>query len=402
MQKSEHYGSYPKNINPPIYLAYAFRIFFLILPYYIVLNIILWGFVYSGYLNLNFMDDILTWHIYEFLYGVGSAGICAFVLTAVPEFFKKELPVVDKKLLYIFIIWILGRVSFWFIDYIHIYIVAFLNCFLLLYTIYLVYKPFFKDNNQKHTSILICIITIFLIQVLFFLSYTSLININSFEILKFSLSFFMILILLVLRRVNMETVNNLLEKKDINKVFLAKSFRYNIAIFTIIIFATVSLFFPNNYALTWIAFACSFAILSLLNDYFIQEPSIFKSYLILSLISLILIMSLGYFSIGYAFLMQEFFEISNYIHFLTTGAFGLAFYLVMVVVSYVHTGRELVIENKAFLGALLIIFATILRVFFESQNIYLISTIFWASAFLIYSFSYSSYLLKKRVDNLPG
>lgn len=28
MQKSEHYGSYPKNINPPIYLAYAFRIFF--------------------------------------------------------------------------------------------------------------------------------------------------------------------------------------------------------------------------------------------------------------------------------------------------------------------------------------------------------------------------------------
>lgn len=200
----------------------------------------------------------------------------------------------------------------------------------------------------------------------------------------------------------METVNDLLEKKDINKVFLAKSFRYNIAIFTIIIFATVSLFLPNNYALTWIAFACSFAILSLLNDYFIQEPSIFKSYLILSLISLILIMSLGYFSIGYAFLMQEFFEISNYIHFLTTGAFGLAFYLVMVVVSYVHTGRELVIENKAFLGALLIIFATILRVFFESQNIYLISTIVWASAFLIYSFSYSSYLLKKRVDNLPG
>ncbi len=97
MQKNEHYGVYPKNIKPPIYLAYAFRIFFLVLPFYIVLNTLLWVLVYSSFINISFINDILTWHIYEFLYGIGSAGICAFILTAVPEFFKKRCQLLIKN-----------------------------------------------------------------------------------------------------------------------------------------------------------------------------------------------------------------------------------------------------------------------------------------------------------------
>ncbi len=402
MQKNEHYGVYPKNIKPPIYLAYAFRIFFLVLPFYIVLNTLLWVLVYSSFINISFINDILTWHIYEFLYGIGSAGICAFILTAVPEFFKKKMPIIDKKLLFIFSLWGLGRVSFWFIDYLNIYIVAFINCFLLFYTILLVIKPFLKDKNHKHTSIFICVSIIFLLQIYFFTSYLGFIQATPISFLKLTLGFYMILILLVLRRVNMETINKLLEQKNINKIFLAKAFRYNIAIFSIFIYSICSFFFENNSFLAWLAFACCFSVLGILNDYFIKEPSLFKSYLVISLLFVILLLALGYFFIGYSYLTLQTNKLSAFNHFLTTGVFGLVFYFVMIVVSYVHTGRSLVIEHKAFLGAVFIIIATFLRVFFPTILSYLLASCLFSLAFILYFISYKSYLLEKRVDNLPG
>ncbi|RXI39667.1 nitrite reductase [Malaciobacter mytili] len=402
MQKNEHYGVYPKNIKPPIYLAYAFRLFFLVLPFYIVLNTLLWALIFSSFIKISFTNDILTWHIYEFLYGIGSAGICAFILTAVPEFFKNEMPIINKKLLFLFFIWILGRISFWFIDFINIYMVAFINCFLLFYTIFLIIKPFFKDKKHKHTSILISISIIFLLQICFFASYLGFIQATPMSFLKLTLGFYMILILLVLRRVNMETINKLLEEKNINKIFLAKAFRYNIAIFSILLYSICAFFYPNNSFLAWLAFACCFSVLGILNDYFIKEASLFKSYLVITLLSIILLLAFGYFFIGYSYVTIQTNKLSAYNHFLTIGVFGLTFYLVMIVVSYVHTGRKLIFEHKAFIGAVFIIVATVLRVFYQNNISYLISASLFSLAFIFYFIFYKSYLLEKRVDNLPG
>lgn len=402
----KHYMYYPDDKNVPIYLAYGFRIIFLLLAPYIVISSILWGFVYSGMIPF-FSSDILTWHIYEFLYGIGIAGILAFLLTGLPEMYPGSIPIIGNKLKMIAALWLSGRVSFWFIDYISIYIVFILNISILLWILVWAFKPVVLDRFQKHASIAYTISALFFVQIWFFLSQMSIVQSDSLAILKVALGLFMVLILLALRRVNMEALNEIMEDKNIDDIFLARSFRYNLAIFTVLLYTVGEFFYEGNSALAWIGFACACAIISILNDYILKFESIlFEPYVIfLSLVTIL--MSLGYAFIAYDILDDSLYAINHFRHFLTTGSFGIAFFVIMVVISTVHTGRQLRSNIYIILGVVSILASTIIRVFipfYEEYTVlaYTSSSILWALAFVFYMIKYFPYLLAKRVDGIKG
>ena len=403
---TKHYLHYPEEENVPIYLAYGFRPIFLLLAPYIILTTVVWAFVWAGVIN-PFGDHMLEWHIYEYLFGIGLAGIMAFIFTGLPELFPGVVPLIGKKLKFFMLLWIAGRVSFWMIDILPVFLIGIINLALLVAVIVWAFKPVVLDPLQRHASLGYALATMLIVEGWFYGSMMGIFETSALEILKAALSIMMILLLLALRRVNMEVINEIMEDEGMDDKFFAKPFRYNLAIFSIALFAVVEFFYGTNSALGWIGLAAFAAILGILNDYNLEfEKIIFKPYTIyLSLI--LVLMACGYGFMGVDILYGQGTLQNHFRHFLSTGAFGLSFYMVMVIVSYVHTGRHLASNNLMVLSVLLIVVATIARIsiayFPQAANIlYILSAIIWILPFGIYYATFYRYLLLPRADGVQG
>jgi uncharacterized protein involved in response to NO len=371
-----------------------------------VISIILWALVFSGYIS-PFTNDMLSWHVYEFLYGVGIAGVMAFLFTGLPELFPGTVPIVGKKLALIVGLWVLGRISFWFIDFLGVYVVAIINLALFAWIISYAVKPVIFDPLQKHASIGYTLLILFFIEVWFFGTLAGFWSFILLDILKVALGGFMILTILVLRRVNMEAMNEIITDEGIDDTFIAKPPRYNLAVFTIVIFTIVEFFFPQNQILGWLGLAAASAILAILSDFVLENESIFFKPYTLYMMTILILMALGYGLMGYDYLNSQIYGLNHFRHFLTTGAFGLSFYMVMIIISQVHTGRHLKSNLLITLSVFLIVVATFIRglipFFLEYSNImYLSSSIIWALPFIIYSVQFFGYLIRARIDGIAG
>ena len=403
---TNHYTHYPKGEFPP-YLAYGFRPIFLLLAPYIVISIILWSLTFAGYISLPFMEDTLNWHMYEMIFGIGSAGIVAFFLTGAPELFPGTIPVVGKKLAFITLLWLAGRVGFWFIDYLGIYLVGFLNIALLVYITALVIKPLFADVTKRHISLGFSLVSLIFAQILFFASAGNLISFDAHSTMLLSLGLFMVLVLLAIRRVNMEAINELLEHEGIDETFYARSPRYNLAIFCVFLYTLIEFFYPQNPILAYLALASAASILNILNDFILKDNNILFKPFIIYLMSILILMALGYGFLGFDYLNDEIFALNHFRHFLTSGVFGMVFYVVMIVISTVHTGRLLFTNIWLNIGFILIILSTFIRSFIPyyeefTMIAYISSSILWAIPFIIYMKIFFPYLLNKRADGIPG
>ncbi|RXK00651.1 nitrite reductase [Arcobacter sp. CECT 8989] len=403
---AKHYEHYPEG-DFPIYLAYGFRPIFLLLPPYIVISIILWSFTFSGFISLGFINNLLTWHIYEMLFGVGTAGIIAFFLTGVPEMFPGAIPIVGKKLFFIVSLWLASRISFWFMAFLGVHFVAFINLFLSIYIILLIIKPVFEDVNKKHISLAFTLVALFIIQGMFFASISEYLNVDSSAILILALGFFIVLILLALRRVNMEAINELLENENIDETFYSRAPRYNLAIFCVLLYTLVEFLFPQNSTLGYLALACFAAILNISNDFILKDNNILTKPFVIYMLSTILLTALAYGFLAYDYLNEELYALNHFRHFLTTGSFGLVFYVVMIIVSTIHTGRRLFTNIWLTLGLIFIIISTFIRAlipFYEEYSIeaYILSSILWAIPFIIYMKIFFPFLLSKRADGIKG
>jgi len=406
LHATNHYLYYPDEKNVPPYLAYGFRPIFLLLAPYMIISMLLWGLVWSGFLSIPFMNDTLTWHVYEMLFGILTAGILAFLTTGLPELFPGTVPFIGKKLKYVMILWLAGRVSFWFIDITGIYLTAILNLGMLAWIIWFA-KDVVLDKLQRHASLGYVLVVLFGIQTWFFASKLGFATTDSMSILKVALGFIVVLILLAMRRVNMEAINELMEDKGIDDIYISRPPLTNLAVFSVIVFTIVEFLYPENSALGWIGLACGAAILAITGDYILKDKNILNQPYVLYLAPIFMMFGLGYALMGFDILNDDIYGINHFRHFITSGGLGLAYLMVMIIIGWIHTGRHLTSNIYTHLMVILIIIATLMRgliPFFEEyiSELYLYSSIIWVLPFMIYIKLFFRFLLEPRADGIKG
>ncbi len=406
LHATSHYLYYPDEKDIPPYLAYGFRPIFLLLAPYMIISMTLWGLLWSGVISIPFMGNLLTWHIYEMLFGILTAGTLAFLTTGLPELFPGMVPFVGKRLKYIMILWLAGRISFWLIDVTGIYLAAFLNLSMLGWIIWFA-KDAVLDKLQRHSSIGYTLVAIFAIEVWFFASELGFAKSSSLEILKVAVGAIVVLVLLAMRRVNMEAVNELMEDKGIDDTFVSKPPRTNLAIFTVSLFTIVEFLYPNNSALGWLGFATGAAILAITADYKLKDEFILNQPFVIYLALIYVMLAVGYALMGWDILSANLDEISHSRHFVTSGGIGLSYLVVMIIIGWIHTGRHLTSNIYTHLMVGLIVAATFLRglIPFFPQHInefYAYSAALFVIPFIIYIKVFFGFLMAPRADGIKG
>jgi len=406
LHATNHYLYYPDEENVPSYLAYGFRPAFFLLAPYMIISMVLWGLVWSGLISIPFMNDTLTWHVYEMLFGILTAGVLAFLTTGIPELFPGMVPFIGKRLKYVIYLWIAGRVSFWLIDITGIYLTAILNLAMLGWIIWFA-KDAVLDKLQRHASLGYALLLIFCIEVWFFAAQLGFSTTNTMSILKMALGAIVILILLAMRRVNMEAVNELMEDKGIDDIYIARPPLTNLAIFTVGLFTLVEFLYPDNSALGWLGLASGAAILGITSDYKLQDKFILNQPYVIYLGLIFVMLSAGYVFMGWDILNDDIYGINHFRHFITSGGLGLAYLMIMIIISWIHTGRHLSSNIYTHLMVSFIILATLMRAlipFFEEYTnaLYLYSSIIWTIPFMLYIKVFYKFLLTPRADGIKG
>jgi uncharacterized protein involved in response to NO len=112
--------------HPSILLAYPFRLFFLLTGLYGALVIVAWiGFLLGGW-TLQLGWSPLHWHSHEMIYGLVPAAIAGFVLTAVTNWTSAP-PLSGRGLLLLGLLWLAGRLAFWGMAWLPLWLVALID-----------------------------------------------------------------------------------------------------------------------------------------------------------------------------------------------------------------------------------------------------------------------------------
>ncbi|MCH9812663.1 MAG: NnrS family protein [Epsilonproteobacteria bacterium] len=406
LNATNHYLYYPDDKGVPQFLAYGFRPIFLLLAPYMIISMVLWGLVWSGTVTIPFMSDTLNWHMYEMLFGLATAGIMAFLFTGLPELYPGWVPLIGWRLFGIVLWWLAGRVTFWMIDIVGVEVVAFTNISLLVWIIWFA-KDVVLDPLQRHASIAYTVVVILGIEIWYFAAQLGYAKSASIDILKIAVGAFVVLTLLALRRVNMEAVNETMEDQNIDDIFISPPPRYNLAIFTVTLYTVAEFFYPDNSITGWIALASAAALLGILNDYILKDESILDQPYVWYLGVIVIMLAVGYGLIGWDILTPDFYGINHFRHFITSGGIAMAYLVVMIIISYIHTGRHLqyTIWTHLMVGSMTL--ASILRgviAFFEgyASLLHILSAFFWVVPFVIYIGLFFNYLVSARADGVKG
>lgn len=147
-----------KILNSMTVFSYPFRIFFLACGIYAICIIAAWLAILLGLLNLPLAWTPLYWHSHEMIFGVVTAAICGFLLTAMCNWTGAP-PLKGVGLFALVSLWTAGRVVMWMGHHLPAELVILVDAiFLPIVTAYVSYTLIRHSN--KRNLILAAILTL--------------------------------------------------------------------------------------------------------------------------------------------------------------------------------------------------------------------------------------------------
>lgn len=384
----------------PLFLC-GFRPFYLATAAYALLLLAAWSAMLSGVLPMPTVPGgPVAWHVHELLYGFAMASVAGFLLTAVPEF--TGCAIVDRRrLLYLSLLWLAGRVAYWLSGSLGIWPAAVLNLAFAAWLMVLFAPPVWRDPGRPHLSFLFALAALAVAQAGVYF------GADPMAWLYAATGLLMILIVIAMSRISMRIINGMLEGEGVAGVdYLARPPRRNLAMFAIGLFTAVEFIAPGNSITGWLALAAAAAVFNLLNDWHIGRHLfnrwIFMLYLVYWQ------MAMGYALIGAA-ILAGWPMVSAGRHLLLAGALSLAIFAVMAVAGRIHAGHWLDRRRWVPLAAGLIVAAALMRALAtlpalaeRANPLMAVSALAWMAAFALFLVYFWPVLVGSRPDNAGG
>ncbi|UAB73366.1 NnrS family protein [Vibrio sp. SCSIO 43132] len=385
------------NSKAPLY-ACGFRPFFLLAASYTLLLMLYAVLLHSASPSSN------VWYMHELIFGIGSAVIAGFLLTAFPAWTDTER-VTGRRLIILVALWVSARALGWISPMIGVLPMQLMNVAFSLLLLSVLIRPIL-DNRQARHRIFYYYLALYFSGAL--VSYFFWIEDNldlTRQWLIASGGVFVILMMIVFSRMSMVIVNHALERFDVtDQRHLARPPRRNFAIGTIVLFLSVDLWMPESSVSGWLALACTCAILNILNDWHLpkawRDPYYQAGY------AFYLLVAAGFGVIGTSHIWgASISESALLILFAETAA--IAVLVIMLVVGQKHTGYPLQYSLSIRLMLAAIPMAATLQlgeVFYVTPHkiLHALPEILIALSFTFYLVFFWSKLTRIRVDGKSG
>jgi uncharacterized protein involved in response to NO len=384
-------------------LAFPFRPFFLLAGLYGVITVIAWISYLFGGIPLPLGWSPLHWHSHEMLFGLITAAIAGFLLTAMCNWTGAP-PLSGIKLFALISLWFAGRIAMWTANWLPFGVAAIVDLLFLTCMAVYVLRVLLRYGNKRNLILAAILLLLSLANLMMHIGFLT----NQLSWLKQGQLMALNLITLMMiviggRIIPLFTANWLRNQSGQVDAVKSSSLLDRTALILTALLIPADFFTNSPWLVGSIAFACA-----LINGIRLLGWSGWRT----GREPLLWILHIGYSWIIISLLLKgaSAFNLVTpnvWQHALGVGGMATLILGVMTRVALGHTGRPLKLPSFGIAIYLAITFAAIARVltalhWLDYRFGLLFSTLGWTLAFSLFIYIYWPILSRPRVDGRPG
>ena len=380
----------------PAILSSGFRPFFLFGAIWAAFSIILWLPEFFGEISIPTAFSPVDWHIHEMLFGFVPAIVTGFLFTAVPNW-TGRMPLQGKTLGLLVALWLTGRLSVGFSEWIGWLPALLLDCAFLAAVIAVIAREIVAGRNYRNLKVLMPATLLAVANLLFHLEA----HFEGMSDLSRRLGFAAILILIMIigGRIVPSFTRNWLARENPGRLPVPFN-RFDLATMSVAVLALGGWVLAPDSAITGTLLVAAAAGQGLRLARWAGDRA-WRDPLVAVLHTSYGFLVLGFTLLGCSILLPEIFSYTAALHVLAIGAIAGMILAVMVRASRGHTGQALMAGRSGRLSFAAIAVAVAARVaaeYFPSAAFawYHTAALAWAVAFLAYAMAFAPALVRPR------